>query len=155
MYTPATSRNLTDLPVLLWYYGGAFVLGDGWSGGMYDGTYIVGSKDVIIVTTNYRLGSFGFLVTEASNGNYAVEDQRLALYWVRDNIAAFGGDPNKVTTTYPSSSSARLIALQGHDLRRVGWCNVGWRPHGVGSQQGTLPAGPDAEQSLWSPLQDP
>lgn len=48
---------------------GAFTLGDAWEGGAYDGRYIVENHDVVIVTTNYRLSSFGFLVTDSTNGN--------------------------------------------------------------------------------------
>eukprot|EP00160_Parvularia_atlantis_P002649 Unigene1220_Nuclearia_a/m.3883 Unigene1220_Nuclearia_a/g.3883 ORF Unigene1220_Nuclearia_a/g.3883 Unigene1220_Nuclearia_a/m.3883 type:complete len:569 (+) Unigene1220_Nuclearia_a:1289-2995(+) len=106
VYAPSRNRTTArPLPVMLWFYGGAFTLGDAWEGGAYDGTYTVARKDVIIVTTNYRLGSFGFLVTDTTRGNYAVEDQRLAMVWVRDNIAAFGGDPKQVTI-YGESAGA-------------------------------------------------
>ena len=71
--------------------------GDGWELGAYDGTYIAQTRDVIIVTHNYRLGPFGYLVTPDGRGNYGFEDQRLALQWVIANIAAFGGDPNQIT----------------------------------------------------------
>ena len=72
--------------------------GDAWSGGVTSGSYTVATRDVIVVTHNYRLGPFGFLVSpDGGRGNYGLEDQRLALQWVIDNIAAFGGDPTNIT----------------------------------------------------------
>ena len=72
--------------------------GDGWSGGTTSGAYTAATRDVIVVSHNYRLGPFGFLVTpDGGRGNYGLEDQRLALQWVIDNIAAFGGDPRNIT----------------------------------------------------------
>jgi len=74
----------------------------GYSGGLlYDGQYIANTTGTVIVTVNYRLGAIGFLVygtgERALKGNYGLKDQRLALEWVRDNIAGFGGDPDQVT----------------------------------------------------------
>jgi acetylcholinesterase/cholinesterase len=64
---------------------------------LYWGEIVANTSLVIIVTTNYRLGALGFLASETIPGNYGLEDQRMALAWTRDNIAAFGGDPNAVT----------------------------------------------------------
>ena len=77
---------------------------------MYDGAYLVSTHDVILVTHNYRLGPFGFLVTPESNGNYGLEDQRLALQWVVDNIANFGGDPNNITIFGESAGGMSVAA---------------------------------------------
>src|SRR5690606_1716472 len=102
VWTPA-KRNSKDLPVLVYFYGGGFVAGDA-SEPRYNGESMA-KKGVVVVTVNYRLGVFGFLAhpelsAEASyrgSGNYGLLDQALALQWVKDNIAAFGGNPNQVT----------------------------------------------------------
>ncbi len=60
---------------------------------------MVNKTQVILVTANYRLGALGFLATDTLEGNFAIKDQRLALLWVKRNIAAFGGDPDQVTNT--------------------------------------------------------
>jgi len=85
--------------------GGAYILGDGYEFGLYDPRNLVKKQDVIIVTFNYRLHVFGFLAHAAlanedpnrSTGNYAMQDQRMALQWVQKNIANFGGNPAQVT----------------------------------------------------------
>ena len=68
------------------------------SGRESDGSLMAVRGDVVVVTINYRLGMLGWLSTldEASPGNYGLWDQKMAIEWVRDNIAAFGGDPNQV-----------------------------------------------------------
>ncbi|OOG76774.1 carboxylesterase/lipase family protein [Algoriphagus sp. A40] len=110
VWTPA-KRNSKDLPVLLYFYGGGFVAGDA-SEPRYNGESM-SKKGVVVVTVNYRLGIFGFLAhpelsAEASykaSGNYGLLDQALALQWVKDNIAAFGGNPNQVTIAGESAGS--------------------------------------------------
>ncbi|PYH44761.1 putative extracellular lipase [Aspergillus saccharolyticus JOP 1030-1] len=100
---PAGTTSDSKLPVLVWIFGGGFELG---SKSMYDGTSLVQSSidlnlPVIFVAMNYRVGGFGFLpgkeIKEDGSSNLGLLDQRLALEWVADNIAAFGGDPEKVT----------------------------------------------------------
>lgn len=86
-------------PVMVWIHGGAFVNG---SGRIYDAHRLAARGDIIVVTLNYRLGALGFLAHPALGppgqvGNYGLADQQAALRWVRDNIAAFGGDPDRVT----------------------------------------------------------
>ncbi len=87
------------LPVMVWIHGGGLTAG---SSDLYDPTPLV-KKGVIVVTINYRLGYLGFFAQSAIdseghlNGNYGLMDQQLALKWVRDNIAGFGGDPHRVT----------------------------------------------------------
>ena len=86
-------------PVMVWIHGGAFING---SGGIYDARRLAARGDIVVVTINYRLGALGFLAHPALGapgqvGNYGLADQQAALRWVRDNIAAFGGDPGKVT----------------------------------------------------------
>lgn len=110
VWTPA-KRNSKDLPVLVYFYGGGFVAGDA-SEPRYNGESMA-KEGVVVVTVNYRLGVFGFLAhselsAEApykASGNYGLLDQALALLWVKDNIAAFGGNPNQVTIAGESAGS--------------------------------------------------
>ena len=99
------------LPVMVFIHGGAFVFGSG-SMPYYDGTYLAASGEIVVVTLNYRLGSLGFLaIPELSlTGNFGIQDQRMALRWVAENIAAFGGDPAKVTI-FGESAGAMSIGL--------------------------------------------
>ncbi len=123
VWTPARSAE-ERLPVLVYFYGGGFQAGDG-SEPRYDGESIA-SKGIVAVTLNYRLGVFGFLahpeLTKESphhaSGNYAFLDQHAALLWVRDNIAAFGGDPRKVTIGGESAGSASVSAQMASPLSR-------------------------------------
>ena len=82
-------------PVIVFIHGGNFVRG---SAAEYDPDYLL-DQDVVLVTLQYRLGMFGFLSTESGEapGNYGMLDQVAALRWVRENIAAFSGDPDRVT----------------------------------------------------------
>ena len=82
--------------VMVWIYGGGFIMGEASSN---DGSFIVLQGNVIFVSINYRVGAFGFFSTddEASPGNYGLMDQILALEWVKENIHAFGGDPSSIT----------------------------------------------------------
>jgi para-nitrobenzyl esterase len=110
VWTPA-KRNTTGLPVLVYFYGGGFVAGDG-SEPRYNGESMA-KKGIVAVTVNYRLNVFGFMAhpelsAEApykASGNYGLLDQALALQWVKDNIASFGGDPNKITIAGESAGS--------------------------------------------------
>jgi carboxylesterase type B len=98
------------LPVMLWFHGGAFQQG---SGGRpeYDGKKLA-ERDIIVVTINYRLGSLGFLVSSPDGlyGNFGLMDQRAALDWVKNNIVAFGGDPDNITL-FGESAGAVMIGL--------------------------------------------
>jgi len=96
-----------DLPVMVWIHGGAFVNG---SADLYNAQWLATRGDIVVVTVNYRLGALGFLAhpalgPEAEVGNYGLADQQAALRWVRDNIAAFGGDPAKVTVAGESAGA--------------------------------------------------
>ncbi len=110
VWTPA-KRNTKDLPVLLYFYGGGFVAGDA-SEPRYDGESMA-KKGIVVVTCNYRLNIFGFLSHPQlsaespykGSGNYGLLDQVAALKWVQKNIAAFGGDPRKVTIAGESAGS--------------------------------------------------
>lgn len=89
--------NFTQPPkaVMVWIHGGGFTNGQS---SLYDGSYLATQGDVIVVTINYRVGLFGFLSTEddSAKGNYGLWDQVLAIKWVHDNIAFFGGDATNV-----------------------------------------------------------
>ena len=93
---------------MLWIYGGGFHSG---STTIYDGVAIAALGNVVVVTVNYRLGALGFLVSSDKNaipGNMGLMDQFVAMQWVRDNIAAFGGDPNRVTIFGESAGGASV-----------------------------------------------
>lgn len=104
-------------PVMVWIYGGAFSDGAG-SIPLYDGETLA-RKGAIVVTFNYRGGAFGFLAHPAlsdespqhSSGNYGLMDMLAALRWVRENISAFGGDPDNVTVFGQSAGAMALSAL--------------------------------------------
>lgn len=116
VWTPAEDMG-EKLPVMVWIHGGAFMAGAG-SLDMYDGEKLA-EKDVVVVTVNYRLGPFGYLVhpdlaKESSHnmsGNYALLDQIQALQWVKKNIKAFGGDSNNVTIFGESAGSVNNTSL--------------------------------------------
>jgi len=106
-------------PVLVWIHGGAFAIGSG-AQSIYDGARLAQRGDVVVVTLNYRLGPLGFLrltdLTDGripSTGNEGILDQVAALTWVRENIAAFGGDPENVTIFGESAGGMSVGTLLG------------------------------------------
>lgn len=92
-----TNSIIDKRPVMVWVHGGAFILGSG-DDDQVTPEYFV-TNDVLLVSINYRLGILGFLSTgdRHAPGNYAMKDMILALKWVQNNIANFGGDPDNVT----------------------------------------------------------
>ena len=115
IWTPAC--DTAKRPVMVWVHGGAFVTGAG-SLGLYNGKALAASGDVVVVTINYRLGGLGFLRladvtagTIPSIGNEGLLDQIVALEWVRDNIASFGGDASNVTIFGESAGAMSIVAL--------------------------------------------
>jgi para-nitrobenzyl esterase len=101
-------------PVMVWIHGGAFIMGSG-SMPLYHGAPFA-RQGIVVVTLNYRLGLLGFLylgdlAPDRAEGNYALLDQIAALRWVRDNIAAFGGDPGAVTVMGESAGAISIATL--------------------------------------------
>jgi para-nitrobenzyl esterase len=103
-------------PVLVWVHGGAYVLGSG-NQPLYHGRELAIGDDVVVVTVNYRLGVFGFLdlssFGEGFDTNNGLRDVLFALQWVRDNIAGFGGDPDRVTLFGESAGGGVVTTLLG------------------------------------------
>lgn len=147
IWTPA--RSIRDhLPVLVYFYGGGLMAGDG-SEPRYDGESMA-RKGIVAITVNYRLNIFGFMAhpelskesPNRASGNYGLLDQAAALRWVRQNIAAFGGDPGKVTIAGESAGSTSVSAQMISPLSKTLFAGAIGES---GSIMGTLPAIPLAE----------
>ncbi len=121
VYTTAPSAAAKQ-PVMVWIHGGAWTSG---SGPIYQGEELA-KKGIVYVSLNYRLGMFGFLAhpelskesPRHASGNYALLDQIAALTWVQANIAAFGGDPSRVTIFGESAGSWSVHNLVGSPLAK-------------------------------------
>ena len=116
VWTPGTGEG-ERRPVMVWMHGGGYSIGSG-SWPVYDGTALARRGDTVVVTLNHRLGILGYLHLKelagpefASSGNAGMLDLVAALEWVRDNIAAFGGDPGKVTIFGESGGGAKVSTL--------------------------------------------
>ena len=121
LYVPADATDHSKLPVMFWIHGG------GYSGGAsseprHNGDFLP-LKGVVLVTINYRLGVFGFLVTDelakeanGAAGNYGLLDMVAALHWVNSNIKNFGGDPGNVTIFGESAGSFAVSTLMASPL---------------------------------------
>ncbi|MHB8596990.1 MAG: carboxylesterase/lipase family protein [Ktedonobacteraceae bacterium] len=119
VWTPAMNdvNDSGKRPVMFWCHGGGFTMGSG-SSGFYRGVNLARRGDVVVVTVNHRLGPLGYLYLGdiageeyASSGNVGMLDLVMALKWVRDNIAAFGGDPGNVTIFGESGGGAKVSTL--------------------------------------------
>lgn len=114
VWTPAVESG-EGLPVIVWLHGGGFAVGSA-SAGCYSGENLA-RRGAVVVGVNYRLGALGYLYLppEAAVGgiraNFGLLDQVQALEWVRDNAAAFGGDPNRVTVVGQSAGAYSILAL--------------------------------------------
>ncbi|XP_050630887.1 cocaine esterase isoform X1 [Macaca thibetana thibetana] len=110
IYTPAYSHEGSNLPVMVWIHGGALVIG---MASMYDGSMLAAFEDVVVVTIQYRLGVLGFFSTgdKHATGNWGYLDQVAALRWVRQNIAHFGGNPDRVTIFGESAGGTSVSSL--------------------------------------------
>lgn len=123
VWTPAKTGK-EKLPILVYFYGGGLFTGDG-SEYRYDGENMA-RNGIISITVNYRLNVFGFmshpeLTAESphkASGNYGFLDQMAALQWIQKNIAAFGGDPNRVTIAGESAGSVSVTAQMASPLSK-------------------------------------
>lgn len=108
VYTPDPVPETSPLPVMVWFHGGGWQCGSGISS-FYGPDFLL-DHDIILVSANFRLGPLGFLSTETLDcpGNNGLKDQLQVLRWVRDNIAAFGGDPQSVTVFGESAGGASV-----------------------------------------------
>ena len=116
VWAPSGTEPGDGKPVMVWLHGGAYVLGSG-SQALYDGRRLAASG-VVVVTVNYRVGALGFLDLTSFNSsrrqfdsNVGLRDVLAALGWVRDNIAAFGGDPGRVTLFGESAGAGIVTTL--------------------------------------------
>ena len=121
VWTPAKPGE--KLPVLVWIHGGAFREGSG--GALQFIGETLAAKGIVVVTINYRMGALGFMAHPeltreqgGTSGNYGFMDQIAALRWVHENIAAFGGDPEKVTIDGQSAGSMSVSAMLATDQTR-------------------------------------
>ncbi|MDZ4760335.1 MAG: carboxylesterase family protein [Alphaproteobacteria bacterium] len=119
VWTPEAT-NAKARPVLVWYHGGGFATGSG-SSYAYDGVRLAKRGDVVVVTVNHRLNQFGYLNLAgfgpqfADSGAAGALDMVLSLEWVRDNIAAFGGDPGNVLIFGESGGGSKVSTLMAMD----------------------------------------
>lgn len=123
LYINVWTNAITDnekLPVMVWIYGGGLQFGTS-SDPKYDGSALSG-KEVVLVSFNYRLGALGFLALPElddegnPSGNFGLQDQLLALTWVKENIASFGGDPDSVTIFGQSAGGHSVSMLMSSPL---------------------------------------
>lgn len=113
VFAPSSKAPEGGFPVMFWIYGGALQFGNAGQPA-YDGSYLAGFEDVIVVSFNYRTNVFGFPASPElalTNRNLGFFDQRLALSWVQTNIAQFGGNPKKVTIFGESAGALSVDAL--------------------------------------------
>lgn len=126
VWSPEGAAPDRPRPVMVWIHGGGFLNG---SSDIYNSRSLTTRGDIVVVTINYRLGALGFLAHPAlasagqDPGNYGLADQQAALRWVRDNIAAFGGDPERVTIAGESAGAMsvcdHLVAPESEGLFRA------------------------------------
>ena len=112
VYTPSSISNEEKLrPVLVWIYGGRFLVGTA-SSKIYSPDFML-DHDLVVVSIQYRVGPYGFLSTgdSVAPGNYGFHDQVLALKWVKANIEKFGGDPDQVSAYLLFSSQNFRIPI--------------------------------------------
>ena len=154
VWTPAAGAPAASekRPVMVWIYGGLFRVGSA-ATGLFDGEPLA-RKGVVFVSLNYRVGAFGYLAHpdlaresgHQASGNYALLDQIAALKWVQANIAAFGGDPDRVTVVGQSAGSMSISALMASPVakglfqRAIGESGAQFGPNDLRSRS-------DAEQA--------
>jgi para-nitrobenzyl esterase len=123
VFAPSGDRALAKRPVMVWLHGGAWSNCAGTAPG-FDGTNLARNGDVVVVTVNHRLNVFGYLYLGdkdarfADSANAGLFDVAASLQWVRDNIAAFGGDPGNVTLFGQSGGAAKVAAMMDFPAAR-------------------------------------
>ena len=154
VWTPALEPAALA-PVMVWIHGGAFTRGAG-SLAVYDGASLA-RAGVVLVTLNYRLNAFGYLAHETlsqeqggSSGNYGLLDQIAALTWVKDNIAAFGGDPDRITIFGESAGSSAVSQLLASPLAEGLFAQAIGQSGGFFTLNDTLATGEAAGETLLS-----
>ena len=153
VWAPARARAGSGLPVLVYFFGGGFVAGDG-SEFRYDGESMA-RRGIIVVTTSYRLGIFGFfahpeLTAESprqASGDYGLLDQTAALRWVSANISAFGGDPQRVTIAGESAGSMSVSAQMASPHARGLFARAIGESGAFFSSSGPMPTREQMEQN--------
>lgn len=114
VYRPTTNASNSTLDVLFYLHGGAYFYGSAHPA-VTGPSYLMDNGSVILVTSQYRLNTLGFLATgdDASPGNFAMKDQVMALKWVKDNIKSFGGDPDSITIAgqRAGASSVHMLTM--------------------------------------------
>lgn len=125
-YLPKPGDSSKLRPVMFWIHGGGFTGGTG-ADPLSDGSNLASREDVVVVTINYRLSTLGFLAIPGSDitGNFGIGDQITALEWTIQNIAGFGGDPNKITIIGESAGAGSVRTLLGS-------------PRAIGKYQGAV-----------------
>ncbi|KAJ8114884.1 hypothetical protein OPT61_g3336 [Boeremia exigua] len=125
-YIPKTGSKKNLRPVMFWVHGGGFTGGSG-ADALSDGGNLASKEDVVVVSINYRLSTLGFLAIPGTDikGNFGIADQITALDWVVANIAAFGGDPQKITIAGESAGAGSIRTLLGS-------------PQAIGKYQGAV-----------------
>ncbi|XP_003510979.1 acylcarnitine hydrolase [Cricetulus griseus] len=110
IYSPAHASEGSNLPVMVWIHGGGLAMG---MASMYDGSKLAAIEDIVVVTIQYRLGVLGYFSTgdEHARGNWGYLDQVAALRWVQQNIAHFGGNPDRVTIFGESAGGTSVSSL--------------------------------------------
>ncbi|NVM52601.1 MAG: carboxylesterase/lipase family protein [Candidatus Helarchaeota archaeon] len=108
VWTPAIDD--AKRPVMVWIHGGAFVSG-GAAMSVYDGSALANRGNIVVVTLNYRLGALGFAYIPGETANVGLFDQIAVLKWVKNNIEAFGGNPENVTIFGESAGGMSIVCL--------------------------------------------
>jgi len=147
VWTPEPSPA-AGLPVMVWIHGGGNRYGHG-SQSIHDGRAMA-CRGMVVVTLNYRLGALGFLAHPGlgeHSGNYGLHDILTALTWVQENIAAFGGDPGRVTLAGNSAGAAHICHLMASQAARSLFrAAIGHSASGIGRAEGPLPTQAEAQK---------
>lgn len=156
-------KNAHDLPVMVWFHGGAFTILTSNSRG-YNNVASLTTKDVVLVTVNHRLGPFGYLAhpllvadsTYGGSGNYGQMDLVMALKWVKNNIARFGGDPGNVTIFGQSGGcgkvSSLMISPMASGLFHKASCQSGTTSIAPATQQSVIAGAEEIGKAMFSRL---